>query len=151
MRRLAIILALALLPMLAEAQETYSINASAANVTTLTGVITKINGDLCAATGLPRTCTQAQLCTAASVPGGASCTAAQARAANARIYPLTQAGREEFTTFGIAAPKFLELVAEVQADQKRDACEKWTAATQTAKNNACAAIGLPNGCRLACF
>ena len=151
MRKILLVLAVLFVPALASSQEVYSINASAANVTTLTGVITKINGDLCAATGLPRTCTQAQLCTAASVAGGASCTAAQARAANARIYPLTQAGREEFTTFGIAAPKFLELVAEVAADQKRDACEKWTAATTTQKNNACAAIGLPNGCQLACF
>lgn len=134
----------------AQAQESYTIPANATNVTTLTGVITAKNGDQCNRAGLPRTCTQAQLCTAKGVAGGASCTAVQARTADARIFPLTQAGREEFTTHAIAAPRFAELVAEVAADQKRDFCERWAASTQTAKNNACAAFGAAAGCDPGC-
>ena len=154
MRKILPLIALLLLPVVASTQESYSVPAPAQNVTTLTAVITKINGDLCVATSLARNCTQAALCVAAGVPGGSGCTPAQARAAKARIYPNTFAGREEFVTFGIALPKFLELVAEVAADQRRDACEKWTAASEASQNSACAALGLPtvaNGCKLGCF
>lgn len=145
MRNVAVF-AFLLIAGVAQAQETYSIAAGATNVTTLTGVITAKNGDKCAKVSLPRTCTQAQLCTAKGVTGGASCTAAQARSAGERIYPLTQAGRDEFVTFEVALPKFTELVSEVQTDQRRDFCEKWNAATQTARNNACTAIGATSGC-----
>lgn len=145
-----LIFALILLAGTAAAQEAYTLNASAGNVATLTGVITGRNGDLCAAYGLARTCTQAQVCTAANTPGGASCTAAQARTANVRIFPLTQAGREEFTTHKIAAPKFTELVNDQKAEDRRAFCAGWTAATQTARDNACAAVGLSAGCSPSC-
>ncbi len=132
------------------AQETYSLPAGAGNVVTLTAVITGLNGDNCARYSLPRTCTQAQVCTAAGAPGGASCTAAQARGANVRIYPLTQAGREEFVTFGIALPEFLRLVANQQQETRRAFCEGWNAANTTARNNACSALGLAAGCDPVC-
>lgn len=111
-------------------QETYSLPASAGNVTTLTSVINFQNGELCARLSLPRTCTQAQACVAPGclAAGGASCSAAQARAAGCRVYPAsTQAGREEFVTFFIAAPRFIELVAMQNAESKRAFCEAWTA------------------------
>lgn len=137
------LLALALLAFTASAsaQETYSLPASANNVTTLTGVITAQNGALCAAYGLARTCTQAQVCAAAGATGGSGCTAAQARNAGVRIFPLTQAGREEFAQHKIAAPKFAELISEQQAENRRSFCEAWNAANQTQRDSACTAIG----------
>lgn len=132
---------------IAQAQETYNVPAPAQNVTTLTAVITKRNGDLCATYQLARTCTQAQLCTAA---GQGGCTAAQARTANLRIHALTQAGREEFTTYQIALPKFTEIVAEQQAENHRSFCSFWTAASQGAKDSACTAIGAGAGCDPVC-
>lgn len=135
---------------LSQAQETYSVPAPAQNVTTLSAVITKRNGDTCVNYALARTCTQAQVCAAAGAPGGSSCTAAQARGAGVRIFALTQAGREEFTTFQIALPKFNEIVAEQQAENRRSFCEFWAAANTTARNNACAAVGASAGCDPAC-
>lgn len=133
-----------------QAQETYSLPASAGNVTTLTIVITGQNGDLCARYALARTCTQAQACTAANAPGGSGCTAAQARTAGVRIYPLTQAGREEYVTFDIAAPEFIRRVANQNAETRRAFCEFWGAANTTQRNNACSAIGAAAGCDPVC-
>lgn len=138
------------LPVAAQAQETYSLPAGAGNVITLSAVITGLNGDNCARYNLARTCTQAQVCAAANAPGGASCSAAQARGAGVRIYPLTQPGREEFVTFGIALPRFLELVAAQQQEDRRAFCEAWNAATTTQRNNACTAIGAASGCNPGC-
>lgn len=148
--RILAFLALLAISCAAVAQETYSIPASAPNVTTLTQVITAQNGDLCARYGLARTCSQAQLCTAAGNPFGSGCTAAQARAASQRIYPNTTAGREEFTQFAVTLPKFNELVTTQQGEQRRSFCEFWLAANTTARNNACAAIGASAGCEPAC-
>ena len=134
------------------AQETYSIPGSAGNVTTLTAGITKLNGDKCAQYGLARTCTQAQICTSAGAPGGASCTNAQARTSGVRIWPLTQAGREEFITFapGWVSDQFQAFIATQQAESRRVFCAAWTAATTTARNNACSAIGASAGCDPVC-
>lgn len=132
------------------AQETYSLPAGAGNVTTLTTLVAKTDGDTCQRWGLPRTCTQAQACVAASAVGGASCTAAQARAAAARIYPNTFAGREEYVTFEIALPQFLALVSSQQAEDRRAFCENWNAATPTTRNNFCTSIGLLAGCNPGC-
>lgn len=146
MKRLALALLAIGLGVLSEAQETYSIPGSAPNVVTLSDVITYYNGQKCEAQSLPRACTQAQACTAAGAPGGASCTAAQARGANVRIFPLTQPGREEYVTFEIAAPKFGELVTQVQAGAKRrDYCEAWASASQGTRDTHCSALGLPTG------
>lgn len=135
----------------ASAQETYSLSAGAGNVVTLSAVITGQNGNICATYALPRTCTQAQVCTAASTPGGASCTATQARAANVRIYPLTQPGREEYVGFGIALPRFLELVAVQAAENLRSTCAAWNALTQGARDTFCTGtLGLAAGCSFGC-
>ena len=148
---IASMIALALAMVLtAEAQETYSLPAGAGNVTTLSTVMLGLNGDTCARYNLARTCTQAQVCAAAAAPGGSSCTAAQARGAGVRIYPITFAGREEFVTFGIALPEFLRLVAQQQQETRRAFCESWAAANTTQRNNACAAMGAAAGCDPGC-
>jgi len=128
----------------AQAQEVYSLPVGSGNVASLSVVITGRNGALCNRYGLALTCTQAQVCPLAGAAGGASCTAAQARAAKARIFPLTQAGREEFTTFEIALPKFLELVAEEKAEQRRAFCVAWLAKTQPERDAIC--TGCDPGC-----
>lgn len=132
------------------AQETYSVPGSATNVNTLTRIVTGWNGDTCQRFNIARppnaACTQAAVCTAANAPGGASCTAAQARGANVRIFPLTQAGREEFLQFMIVLPDFTTLAAtNEKAENKRAFCVGWTAATNANKDSTCTALGLPTG------
>jgi hypothetical protein len=134
----------------AAAQETYSLPASAGNVTTLSGVMTGQNGDNCARYFLARTCTQAQICAAAAAPGGSGCSAAQARSAGVRIYPLTQAGREEFVTFGIALPAFLQLVNNQKAEDRRAFCEGWAATSVANRNAFCTTMGQASGCNPGC-
>jgi hypothetical protein len=150
MKTLTLVLVALLGAASAQAQETYSLPAGAGNVVTLTTVIAGLNGDNCVRYALPRTCTQAQVCTAAGAPGGASCSATQARGAGVRIYPLTQPGREEFVTFGIALPAFLQLVSNQQQETRRVFCEGWLASNTTARNNACSALGLAAGCDPVC-
>lgn len=132
----------------AEAQETYSVGpVSAARVTTASIVITKRNGETCLRVNAVggRTCTQAQACTAGGAAGGASCTAAQARTANVRIYPLTQAGREEFLTFAIALPDLDNMVFQQADENKRAFCAAWVAATNANKDTICTTLALPTG------
>lgn len=129
-------------------QESYNVGpASAPQVTTLTTVIAFLNGETCVRLGLPRTCTQAQACADSdcAAAGGASCSAAQARAAGCRLWiPSTLAGREEFVTFGIALPRFNELVATQNAAAKFDFCTAWTA--NTGGHSTCrTAISAPSG------
>lgn len=140
--RKALILVLAILwPEYGSTQESYTLSAGATNVTTLTEVITFLNAETCARYGLPDACTQAQTCTAAVATGGAGCTAAQARAGGVRIYPLTQAGREEFVTFGIALPEFLRLAETAQKSaQKKLFCDAWEVASVANQNTCRAAV-----------
>lgn len=133
----------------ASAQETYSVGpVSAGNVQTLTDLITYTNAKLCLtvtpASGI--SCTQAQVCTAMNLLGGASCTAATARAANARIWPNTQAGREEYVTWEIASKRFDDLAAGLDNLKENVRKLQFPLLTTTAKNNACAAMSLPAGC-----
>ena len=100
MKRLGLLLAVLLFPAFAQAQEAYTVNATAGQVTRLTKAVTIQNRQTCAASGFPASCTQAQVCVQANAGGGAACTAGQARAANVRIYPNTLAG---CATFGLAA------------------------------------------------
>lgn len=145
MRKL-FVLAAFILAAPASAQETYSLAATAANVSTLTDIITFQNVDTCQRFALTATCTQAQACTAAGAVGGSSCTAAQARAASARIWVNTQAGREEFVTFQIALPRFLDLQSSLSSLKATIQARAAALATQTAKDNSCAQLGLPAGC-----
>jgi hypothetical protein len=145
------LLAFVLFAVPAAGQETYSLPAGAGNVATLSAVITNLNGEVCVRGSLPRTCTQAQACVALSIAGGASCTAANARNGSARIYPLTQPGREEFVTFGIALPRFLELVAAQVLEDRRASCEAWLGLTQGQRDTFCTAtLSLAAGCNFGC-
>ena len=158
MRKAVLGLAVLLWPLLSEAQETYTINANANQVSDLTTIVGNENGQVCDQLALPLGCTQAQACTAANAPGGASCTAAQARGAGVRIYPQTQAGREEFVTFRVAAPKFQELRAGVPSFSQKKQCDFWATAPRAgatgSRDAMCAAAGLPTsvnapaGCEL---
>lgn len=134
----------------AGAQETYSLPAGAGNVTTISTLIAKGARDTCLRLNLLATCTQAEACQAAGAVGGTGCTAAQARTANARIYPNTFAGREEFTTFEIALPQFILLVASQQAEDRRAYCTNWNAASVATRNAFCTSIGLATGCNPGC-
>ena len=131
-----------------EAQETYSINGTAGQVADLRQYVLGINRNTCARLQLTAACTQAQACTAASAPGGASCTAAQARNANARIWPDTLAGREEFVTFQWIAPHFQEAKSGLPAQGYGGYCNWWTAQNQTTKDAECTKAGLPTGCSI---
>jgi len=132
----------------ASSQETYSISAGAGNVSDLTAVVDVSNAKTCERNSLAPTCTQAQVCTAVSAPGGASCTAAQARGANVRIFPNTQPGREEYVTFQIALPKFNEIKADILARGQQQLCKFWTTATQPQKDALCTSSGQAAGCLL---
>lgn len=131
-----------------EAQETYTINGSAGQVADLRQYVLAINRGQCRRLALAITCTQAQACTAANAPGGASCTAAQARGAGARIWPDTQAGREEFVTFQWIAPHFIEAKSSLPALAAPDYCGWWSAQNQTTKDAECTKIGAPTGCSI---
>lgn len=132
----------------AMAQETYSLSATAQQVSDLTLIVTAANGRACESFNLAETCTQAQACTAANAAGGASCTAAQARAANARIFPLTQPGREEFVTFMIAAPRFQDFKVGIVGRDHDKMCQFWSTATQVQKDTTCTSVGRSAGCQL---
>ena len=89
-------------------------------------------------------CTQAQACVAALAVGGAACTPAQARAANARIFPNTQAGREEIVTFN-AIIEYLDAGQREAATQHQDAiCDDFKANPASSElTSLCSRLGLP--------
>lgn len=144
MRKL--LLAVLLFASPALAQETYSLSGSATQVSQLDRDRASTNRQTCVRLGQVAACTQAQACTAAGAAGGASCTAAQARQANARIYPATQAGREEFLTFSYVAPEFQRRVKGAAADELNAAAAWFNAQNTATKNAECAKWGLANGC-----
>jgi hypothetical protein len=146
--KLLFLVTLMLVGVQAQAQESYSLNVTAQQVTDLTAVIDMTNGQTCIRWGLAVGCTQAQACTAASAAGGSSCTAAQARAAKARIFPQTLAGREEFVTHMIAVARFIELRDQVPAWLEERKCAHRATLDQTARNTQCTNNGLTAPCRL---
>ena len=142
----------------AAAQETYTLNATAGQVADLTTIVGNENFQVCDKVGLAAGCTQAQACTSATPPLSSSCTAAEARGAGVRIYAQTQAGRDEFVTFRVAAPKFQELRAGVSSFSHKKQCDFWATAPRAgatgSRDAMCAAAGLPTsvsapaGCEL---
>lgn len=132
------------------AQETYSQAASAAQVLDLSAIITADNEDTCEGRSLAENCTQAQICTAANVAGGASCTAANARAAGVRIYPLTFAGRDEYVLHNFVLPRFLAARARISQRHRVKECRFWATATNTQKNTVCQALGIPSSTTQPC-
>jgi hypothetical protein len=96
MKRILFVAVLAFLPELAEAQTTYCTNVSAGVEVRIERDRKRRNRNTCLrlGAGTNGVCTQAQACVAAAAAGGIGCTVAQARAANAEIFPDSQAGRE---------------------------------------------------------
>lgn len=127
------------------AQEAYTINASAGQVASLSDIVAGYNNQTCLKFALVIGCTQAQACTAANAAGGSGCSAAQARAANARIFPQTLAGRDEYVTFQIAAPTFLSQKAGIVGVAVASKCAVFLAMNQTAKDAELTSIGFPTG------
>lgn len=138
------------------AQETWSIGpVPPAQVAAAADQVTFFNASTCqrlstTASPLTDTCTQAQACTNAGAAGGASCTPAQARAANARIFPATQAGREEYVTFTMVIPTLDDRREKVTNNNRLKQCKFWQTATAAQRNAICSAVGLPAGCDLSC-
>jgi len=130
----------------AATQETYTLNASAPQVSRLNVVVNSVNDRTCINFNQASGCTQAQACTAAGI--SSSCTAAQARTANARIFPLTQAGREEYITFNLVATQ-VQSYFEATIDYNHNKyCTWFRAQTVTVKNAECSKSGAPTDCEL---
>lgn len=132
---------------LAVAQETYSVAiASALRVAQLDLGRVQHNAGACRRYSQLPTCSQAQVCVAANVVGGASCTAADALAAGVRIYPNTLAGREGFIGNELVRaklPDYVEVQAREAMAQLRTSC---LAANQAGKDAICTGIGQAVGC-----
>jgi hypothetical protein len=151
MKRLSLILfALAVFGPLAEAQEVYSISASATQVGNLTNIVVTNNARTCLRVNAVggESCTQAQACTAIGNPSNCSTTASVARNLNVRIYPLTLAGREEYVTFVFAAPQFTNALSDPTSFEYERMCLNWQVFNTTQRNALCTAAGRPTGCRL---
>lgn len=138
----------------ASAQETYSITlgGSTSNRASVVGQTEAgrllNNYTVCQRAGLALTCTQAQACAALNVPGGASCTAAQALAMGppARIYPDSLAGREAYSANSMIRYKAPVNVIELEAFEGAICKARCLSLTVAEKNARCADAGLPNGC-----
>ena len=148
MKKLLLALTLVALPSMVEAQEVYSISATANQVTRITRANALTARRTCLRLGLAEGCTQAQACVAANAAGGASCTAAQARAANARIYPITQAGREEFITFEFIVKELKEFDAEAVRRDQDLYCIWFKAQNQATQNAECSKISSVAECKI---
>lgn len=147
-RALLVFGCLLMLPALSEAQEVYSVSANAIQVAIVQQWTAFLNRDNCrrinAAGGAA--CTQAQACTAVNAPGGSGCSPAQARQAGVRIWPDSQAGREEYMLHGVAAPALADIKAKLPASIVIDKCIWWNGQNTTVQNAECATIGAPPGC-----
>lgn len=152
MKRLFLVFAVLLAAASVQAQETYSVTlaGTTANRNSRVGQVElgrlQVNSDVCTAKGLAADCTQAQACVAYGVTGGAACTAADALAAEARIYANTLAGREGFVANQVVRFRLSMYLTE-QIRREGETFTTWCkAANQTALNAVCSAAGLPNGC-----
>ncbi len=153
MKRILIVLAFLLgLPLLAAAQETYSLVTTAAQVTRLDRARLAQNRNTCLARNAVggATCTQAQACVAYGAAGGASCTVAQARATNpsCEIFAASLAGREAFVLSTVVA-RVVEFGTQATSEDRASFCLWWrTVASAAAKNTICTTSvpSLGNGC-----
>ena len=118
------------------AQESYTLNATAGQVTNFInpGRVTH-NETQCNAAGLPFTCTEVQI---QAVPGFES----------TRIYPDSLAGREDWIIDVVIGPRVPELRSTNDAWDQQKAELNWCAGDQTFKDAGCAALGLAAGCQL---
>jgi hypothetical protein len=131
-----------------QAQENYTIAASAAQVPDLRLHVLGKNRETCRrvnAVGAPN-CTQAAACTAVNAPGGSGCSNAQARQAGVRIWPDSEAGRQEFVTFapGWVADLFKAARAGIPSQIAVDHCIWWGTLNQAQREAHCNNIGAAN-------
>lgn len=154
MKRILFVLAVLLLPLLAEAQETYSFPGTANQQAKVERRRLKLNAETCLRLNAVggATCTQAQACTAAGAAGGAACTAVQARAANAEIFANTLAGRTTLLEQRILLPYFKDSDNQTAAEDRDALCSWWNnvGTTRAAKDTACNSVSPPlgNNCEL---
>lgn len=128
------------------ASESYTINKSAGVVKSLDRLRLFYNGSVCAAYSLALTCTQAQVCVAAEVPGGASCTGADAKAAGVFIYSDTLNDRGKLLD-SLSDDYINRLYTKIIPASDSDAYRTWFKAQNQATQDAeCAKIGQPTGC-----
>lgn len=132
---LLILVAFALIAPSAQAQETYSVDVTAAQQADIDWDRVRYNGDLCESGGLPRTCTQAQL---RAVPGHES----------DNIYADSLAGRQNFLKKIWILDKLGDVRVERGRRDTRAFCVWWDGLSQGDKNSNCVAFGLTSGCEL---
>jgi hypothetical protein len=152
MKSVLVVLALVLAGSLASAQESYtfSVGGTTTNRASVLGQLelgrVQQNTDVCTRASLPSDCTQAQACVALGVTGGASCTAADAIAAQARIYPASLAGRESFVANELVR-RYVETFLGRAKAEEANAFKTWcVSASQAQRDPICTAAGLPAGC-----
>lgn len=136
----------------ASAQEAYTLNLGGNAENTKAAKQTQVgmvnlgrlqwNEDVCKAGSLPATCTQAQACAALNVAGGASCSAAAALAADARIYPDSVAGREGFIVNVMVKKVSPTYLSEQVVRDKAKADAFCASAGAVALESFCSMIGL---------
>lgn len=165
MKTLTVALALGFVAAVASAQtptptpapEDYTVSANSSRVGDIVQMVQMRTEKLCAQVhqrvgtnpwSPAYSCTQGQICLAVNAPGGASCTAAQARGAGVRLFPTTQAGREEFVTFGLVLPQFQDQLEAVPSWQRYRQCLTWQAGNAATRDSMCTQSGLSAGCRL---
>lgn len=126
------------------AQESYTVNASATNVVRVERERVRWNTFVCTRFALAASCTQAQACVAAGVTGGASCTVANARAADVEIFSNNLAGRDAFFSFQLLLKLVLPVLKanDVSSDHSSQQTN-WTNGSTAVKDAMCAAAGAP--------
>ena len=150
MKNFRLLALLLLVAPLAVAQETLTIPLSAADVVRLDIGRKNHNRNRCVANNVfpVDSCTQAQVCVAAGVAGGASCTALDAILAGQRIYPDSAAGRNSFggnESIRAGLPGYVQAQAEVAMGTLRLKCIN-PATTQIEKDAICTSFGASAGC-----
>ena len=131
--------------------ETYSIPIVAAQVAAIDLGRNQHNDERCSANSLPEGCTQAQVCVAANVAGGASCTALAAILAGQRIYPDSLTGRNAFIGNELVRSQtnaFVQKQAHLDVNKARAFC---ASSTQIQRDAVCSAFGLGAGCFVCTF
>lgn len=133
---------------LAVAQETLTIPLTAIDTMRLDIGRKVHNRNRCTANSLPADCSQADVCVAARVAGGASCTALAAILAGQRIYPDSPAGRNSFggnESIRAGLPGYVQAQAEIAMGTLRLKCIN-PATTQVEKDAICTSFGASAGC-----
>lgn len=131
------------------ASESYTLAVNSRNATLNDRARISWNTGVCSRFNLSASCTQSQACAGAvaagiAVPGGASCSAAQARTLDLEIYANSTTGRDLFFTHQYAMKIILPLLE--RAASSSDATAKqanYCAGNDTVKNGMCLAAGAP--------